>query len=123
MIRNILLALGSACLLGLFYFSGYQHGDSNGRRWQQRSALRLPGTVDVYGCGVDRFVRIESSRVVHMHEFLAGLQPLPASVNAAFIETGESNQYCTLSELLDTNGMGSLPLIGGERLILVHAFK
>jgi hypothetical protein len=127
--KKVLLLVVSAGLLVLVSvglvsaFVGYQYGYSWGRRAEQRSALRLPGTVDVYGCGVDKFIRIEPSRVVHVYEFLAGLQPLPAAANAAFIDTGQGNQYCTLTELLSTNGMGNRVLAGGERVLLVHAFK
>ena len=118
-----------ACLFGLLLaclisaFVGFQSGYSWGRRAEQRSALRLPGTIDVYGCGVDKFVRIEPSRAVRMHEFLADLQPLPRDINAAFIGTSHGERYCTLNELLSTNGMGSLPLAGGERVLFVHAFE
>ncbi len=127
--KTLFFALATS-LVGLFLiclvsaFVGYQYGYSWGRRAEQRSALRLPGVVDVYGCGVDRFVRIDASSQVPMHQFLDGLQPLPPEVNAAFIETAHGGrQYCKLSELLSTNGVGSLPLVGGERVVLVHAFK
>ncbi len=126
--KKVLLLAVLMCLLLLLVclvsaFVGYQYGYSWGRRAEQRSALRLQGTVDVYGCGVDTFIRIEPSRVVDVNELLAGLQPLPKAVNAAFVDTGHGNQYCTLSELLSTNGIGNRVLAGGERVLLVHASK
>jgi hypothetical protein len=113
-----LLVLVVACLVSAFI--GYQYGYSWGRRAEQRSALRLPDTVDVYGCGMDRFVRIGAGSPQPIHEFLAGLQPLPSVVNAAFIDTTNGSHYCRLTELLTTNGMGRFPLSGGERVLLVH---
>lgn len=125
--KKTTLLVVSLCILVLLvvglvsFFVGYQSGYSWGRRAEQRSALRLPDTVDVYGCGVDRFIRIRGGSPLPIHVFLSRLQPLPPVVNAAFIDTTNGSHYCRLTELLTTNGVGRLPLVGGERVLLVHA--
>jgi hypothetical protein len=125
--KKTIFLVVSLCILMLLvvglisFFVGYQSGYSWGRRAEQRSALRLPDTVDIYGCGVDRFVRIGGGSPLPIHVFLSWLQPLPPAANAAFIDTTNGNHYCRLAELLRTNGMGRLPLVGGERVLLAHA--
>ncbi len=121
---GISLALVVTCLLS--WFAGYQQGYSWGVRVQQRGALNLPGVVDVYGCGVDRFLRIDTNHCVRLHEALAQVGPLPATVNLISIRTNRSTgvEYCvTLSEALATNGLGSWQLSGGESILLMHQMK
>jgi hypothetical protein len=82
--------------------------------------------VDVYGCGVDRFVRVDPKRGGPLHQVLASLQPLPSTINEVFFHTNHSAgvaHFAALSEALATNGIGSWPLTGGESILLVHGFK
>jgi hypothetical protein len=72
---------------------GYEKGESWGRRVQQRSNLNLPGLVDVYGCGVDRFVRVDTNRCVRLYEVLTQLQPLPSTVNEVSLFTNRSAAF------------------------------
>jgi hypothetical protein len=118
------LAVLVLCILSALV--SYQRGYNSGLRVQQREALNVPGLVDVYGCGVDRFVRIDPKRGVTLHEVLASLQPLPSAINEVFFHTNHSAgtaQSATLSEALGTNGIGSWQLRGGESILLVHRFK
>lgn len=86
----------------------------------RRSTLNLSGRVTVYGCGVDRAVRVSSDSPVLLQSFMARLHPLPAVVNGALIQTTNGKFYCRLAEMSDTNGIGRLPLFGGEAITLVH---
>ena len=97
------------------FISGYF-----GYRLGQRSPLRLPGKVAVYGCGVDRVIHVKSETPVLLRTFVSRLQPLPSEVNGALIQTTNGNYYCRLGEMSDTNGIGRLPLFGGESITLVH---
>jgi hypothetical protein len=118
------LVLVIACLISAFF--GYQAGYSSGRLTERRSALSLPGTVDVYGCGVDQFVRLDAGRPVPLHELLRRLQPLPPMVNGVSLFTNNSTKhvyFATLAEALATNGMGNWPLRGGEIILFVHGIK
>ena len=117
----LLLVLG--CLTSAFF--SYRAGFAWGRRAGQRGALRLSGIVDVYGCGVDRFVQIAPNSPVPLHEFLKALQPLPTEVNGVAIRMPNSTGLfsVTLTQALATNGVGTTPLSGGESVILVHQFN
>jgi hypothetical protein len=120
------LSLAFIVMCLLCWFAGYQQGYSWGLRVQQCSALNLPGLVDVYGCGVDRFLRVDTQHCVRLHQVLAQLGPIPATVNLVSLRTNRSiaNEYCgTLSEALATNGLGKWPLSGGESILLMHQIK
>jgi hypothetical protein len=119
------LSLAVIILCVLSAAVGYHRGYSSGLRIQQREALDLPGLIDVYGCGVDRFVHVDPKRGAQLHDVLASIH-LPSTVNAVFFRTNHSatvDQYATLSEALATNGIGSWLLTGGETILLVHQFK
>ena len=123
LIIGITLAVLLVCILSTLV--AYQRGYNWGLRVQQRNALNVPGLVDVYGCGVDRFVHVDSKRGVPLHQVLASLH-LPSTVNGVFFGTNHPTSFtysATLSEALGTNGIGSWPLTGGESILLVHQFK
>lgn len=123
LIIGLSLAVIVLCVLSAAV--GYQRGYSWGLRAQQREALDRPGLIDVYGCGVDRFVHVDPKRGVQLHDVLASLH-LPSEVNAVFFRTNHSapmDQLVMLPEALATNGIGSWPLTGGECILLVHRLK
>ena len=77
-------------------------------------------TIDVYGCGVHRRIRATPERQLIVQDLLLTLGPLPTNVNGLFIQTPQGNYYCRLAEAVGTNGIGRLPLFGGEYVTLVH---
>ena|SRR6266481_7487518 len=123
---GLILTVVVLCALSALALVAYQRGYNWGLRVQQRDALDVPGLVDVYGCGVDRFVRVDPKRGAPLHQVLASLQPLPSTINEVFFHTNHSvgtARSASLSEALATNGIGSWPLTGGESILLVHRFK
>ena len=113
------LALVVACLLSALLATSTAIRGAVAPSSGQLSVCQIRWTfTDV---AVDRFVRIGGGSQQPIHEFLARLQPLPSVVNGAFINSTNGSSYYRLTELLATNGMGRLPMFGGERVLFVHA--
>ncbi len=76
--------------------------------------------ISITGCGLNSKFKATPERQLVLHDLLKRLQPIPPMVNGALVKSASGDYYCWLSEVSDTNGIGRLPLFGGERIILVH---
>lgn len=78
------------------------------------------GEIIITGCGVSRRISVAPGRPITLRLLTKRLQPLPSLVNGALVKTSSHEYYCRYSEMLSTNGVGQLPLFGGENILLLH---
>ena len=86
--------------------------------------LHQPGSdaepsVRVYGCGMSCTVQFPPDDVWQVHDVIVRVQPVPASASHVMIQTTEGNYSGTIAEAGSTNGVGRVPLFGGENILFV----
>jgi hypothetical protein len=78
------------------------------------------GEIIITGCGVSARISVLPDRPITLSVLTQRLQPLPLLVNGALVKTTSHEYYCRYSEMISTNGVGQLPLFGGESILLLH---
>ena len=77
-------------------------------------------SLSVYGCGVDKKVELERDEVIQLWEIISQISDIPPRVTHVVLETERGHYFIPIDEAAIANGSGTLPIFGGERVLLMQ---
>jgi len=81
-----------------------------------------PSAVIVYGCGVNKRLKLEATNGMGLSSLLDKVVPLPRAVNSVLIRFANhsTSHYFALSQVSPTNSPGTWVVTNGMIIILAH---
>ena|SRR5437867_1921698 len=114
--KSLKICIVAVALLAVVSVMSFRVGFQAGKRDRNTKSSEIL----VRGCGIYTQIMVKADRPMTLHKLTKEIQPLPSVVNGALVKAPSGEYYCRLTEMVGTNGVGQLPLFGGEEILFVH---